>query len=63
MSEMPPLSTQWVDDGALALAADVVLDQLGVGGDSVFLVVNASRITIAASSLLSCRRWPSRGMV
>jgi hypothetical protein len=56
MSEIPPLSIQRVDDGALTLAADVVLDQLGVGGDGVFLVVSNPELGAIATELAEAAR-------
>jgi aminopeptidase len=56
MREIPPVSTQRVDAGALAPAAEVVLDQLGVGGDSVFLVVSNPELAAIATELTEAAR-------
>jgi leucyl aminopeptidase (aminopeptidase T) len=54
-----PLSM--LDEDSLALAADVVLDQLGVDGDSVFLVVSNPELVAIATVLAETARRRTGG--
>ncbi len=56
MREVMDGPSKALDEDELALAADVVLDQLGVNGDSVFLVVSNPQLAAIATALAEAAR-------